>query len=68
MNFLTKFNQLSGKMRLAVLISVVWFVLCFFGSLMEREPAQGILLGVLPLLVAWGGWWVRLGFKKDKGE
>ena len=68
MNFLTKFNQLSGKMRLAVLISAIWFVVGFSLGWEKDGLVAGCYNGILPLLVVWGIWWVRQGFKKDKDE
>jgi len=61
-------KRLTGKIRLAILISVIWFVVCLTIGWENREPVAGVFYGGFPLLVAWGIWWVKRGFKKDKDE
>ena len=86
MNFLSKLRQLSGKMRIAIIASILW--LLFVGlSLATYEYSFGpsesgvrslrryyghgefhlydfMLWGVLPLVIIWGIWWIREGFRK----
>jgi len=71
----TKMKQLSGKMRLAVFLSSIWFivVLIGFGGIAIGERLNEfeffiifLSVGILPLLISWGIWWIKQGFKKDK--
>ncbi len=66
MNFLTKLNQLSAKMRLAIFLSGIWFLSCFGEFVEERKIMLGLVAGIFPLFIFWGAWWVKQGYKKDK--
>jgi len=57
-------RHLDGRMRLAILASVVW--MC--GALLYFRPWEGgwVLfgaIGALPLVVAWGLYWVFAGYQ-----
>ncbi|MDJ0782722.1 MAG: hypothetical protein QNJ22_12165 [Desulfosarcinaceae bacterium] len=57
-------HPLSGRLRLAILTSVVW--LC--GASLYFRPWQGDwvafgAIGALPLVVAWGVYWVISGYR-----
>jgi hypothetical protein len=57
--------RLSGRLRLAILISLLWLLL----SAAYYQPWQASFLpflyaGVGPLIAGWGTFWVILGFKK----
>lgn len=59
--------QLGGKLRLAILASVIW--LC--ASLLYFRPWQGdyyafAAIGGLPLVVAWGLRWVLAGYRTNR--
>ena len=70
-----RWDRLSQTMRLAIMVSFFWPI---FSILYIWEPrrkfyfqaafSQFVLIGVLPLVVAWGIWWVVQGFKKDNGH
>jgi hypothetical protein len=58
---------LSGKLRLAILISVLWL----FGLSAVYVPWRGhwlafIYAGVGPLIAAWGLYWVVSGFRRRR--
>ena len=59
-------KRLSGKIRLAILVSVIWVVFWWISPLSEFR--YFFIIGVYPLALIWGVWWVVLGFKKDKAE
>jgi hypothetical protein len=57
-------HHLSSRLRLAILVSVIWFL----GTLLYLRPWEGAwvifgAIGALPLLVAWGGYWVFAGYQ-----
>ena len=72
-------KRLIRKMRinvnLTICLSVFWLI---FALLFLYEPAdhfnflrfaqQFVAMGVLPLVVFWGTWWVVNGEKKDKAR
>jgi len=68
MNFLTKLNQLSGKMRLAIFMSGLWFLSCFGNFVEDGEVLLGLIASIAPLFIIWGIWWIKLGYKKDKEQ
>jgi hypothetical protein len=78
MNFLSKLSQLSGKMRIAIILSVLWLIyvgLCpatYTNSLGGRHyghgkfhPGDFIFFGVLPLVIIWWRWWIKEEFRKE---
>jgi len=56
---------MSGKMRLAILSTVIWFILSLIiiRTSESRFYLHLILIFNLPSLVVWGAWWVKQGFK-----
>ena len=57
-------RHLSAWLRLAILASVLWLL----GALLYFRPWEGQWVtfgafGVLPLVVAWGGFWVFVGYQ-----
>ncbi len=59
--------KLSGRLRLAILISIFWLLL----SVAYHQPWQTdwrpfLYAGIGPLIVGWGTYWVVKGFKKYK--
>ena len=70
-----RWDRLSQTMRLAAMVSFFWPI---FSLLYIWEPrrklyiqaaiSKFVLMGVLPLVIAWGIWWVVQGFKKDKSH
>jgi len=67
-----RWERWSQTTRLAIMASFFWPI---FSLLYIWEPrrkfdflsasSKFILMGVLPLVVYWGTWWVVQGFKKD---
>lgn len=60
-------RPLSGRLRLAILISVIWFL----GALLYFRPWEGQwvtfgTIGALPLVIAWGGYWVFAGYQPQR--
>jgi len=60
-------------MRLAILVSVFWPIFSFIYIvepnkyfILSEFIRKFALMGVLPLVLTWGLWWVIQGFKKDK--
>ncbi len=59
-------HHLSGKIRLAIFLSVVWFLVLFIVILEDTgEIITAMFYGSFPLLILWGIWWIIKGFKKD---
>ncbi len=65
MNFITKFNQLSGKMRLAIFISALWLLFSVAPDWKEGRLFGGLVFGVIPLVIIWGFWLIAFQFQKD---
>ena len=71
MNFLSKLSQLSGKMRIAVVLPVLWLIIvgliCAPTKPWEKFVWKGFLgVGVLPSITTWSVLWITQGFKKDE--
>lgn len=58
-----KLNELSGWLRLSLLVSVAYLVIIFINS---EDSGEFTSYGVLPVLLCWGAWWVYKGFKKHR--
>lgn len=60
-------QALSGKLRLALVFSVVWLLLW---TVYFRPWAGGIpsfaLVGLCPVILGWGALWVIDGFKRKR--
>jgi len=59
--------KLTGRMRLAILVSVIWPGL--MALLLKPWNGNGFLfmcLGVAPIALIWSISWVFIGFKKDR--
>ena len=62
-------KRLSGWMRIAIIISIIWFAVCFISGLSEGEIAGSLLGGIIPILVVWVAvWWIVKGFKSKKAD
>jgi hypothetical protein len=64
-NFLIKFNQLSGKLRIAIIISVLWFLFWAGAGLQGGNFKGGLAFGGIPLVLIWGFWWMAISPRKD---
>lgn len=67
-----RLERLSQTMRLALLVSVFWPIFSLIYIWEPRGPFfyQGfiknfVLMGVLPLVISWGIWWVLQGAQRD---
>lgn len=64
-------SRLSGKMRLAIGISIFWFLFVYVVIMGEKGYIEWDLLfswGIIPPLVIWIIAWVVKGFKRKKRE
>lgn len=62
-------RELSGWMRLSMLMSAIWLLivtLFIYDELESFKMAPFLGFGLLPLLLLWGIRWVRQGFKRGK--
>ncbi len=60
-------SALSGKMRLAIMGTVVWPLACAVWLKPWNANYLPFLIIVFsPLVVFWGGWWVLAGFQKKR--
>ena len=61
------FSLLSGQMRLAVIVSVIWpVVVAGFIKPWEKDLAIFLYIGIGPVMLGWSIWWVLVGFFKNK--
>ena len=54
MSFITKLNRLSGKLKLAIVISVLWFLFWVIAGWEGEEFLAGLAFGGIPLIIIWG--------------
>jgi hypothetical protein len=66
MKIITKFSQSTWKIRLAILISVLWFLFWIFAGLAEEVFLWGLGFGGFPVIVFWGLWMIATQPGKDK--
>jgi hypothetical protein len=60
-------QKLSGKLRLAIVASVIWLLLwATFFKPWTGEILAFTLVGLCPIILGWGGLWVIEGFKKKQ--
>ena len=63
----TRMINMSGKTRLSLLLTAIWFLVwCVVAEQGHSDETIPIFVfgGVVPLIIGWGIWWVRQGFKK----
>lgn len=54
---------MSGKKRLSIFLSILWLILAaVIGVAGDEFFGVTLTLGVLPLILVWGVWWVANGF------
>jgi hypothetical protein len=63
-----RMKRLSGWMRLAVGVSIFWFVSLFLFGLILGDAGLFALFATIPLLVVWAVWWIVEGFKSTKAD
>ena len=65
--FLTAKISLTGRMRLAILLTLVWIIACaVYLKPWEGSRLSFILLTVIPVTVFWGAVWLWFGYKKHR--
>ena len=58
---------LSGRLRLAIVLSLLWPGLCaVYLEPWHKELVAYLAIGVAPVILAWGVRWILLGFKKPR--
>ena len=58
-------KALSGRIRLALLLSLIWIASAsFYWRPWQGEPLPFLTIGVAPIVVCWGLIWVLAGFRK----
>ena len=59
---------LSGKLRLAVVLSAVWLLIsaAYYEPWRFENIRSFLYFGVGPVVVLWGGIWIFYGFKKNR--
>jgi len=69
-----RFRRLPETVRLAILVSIFWPVFAFIYIIEPNKffivsefIRKFALMGVLPLVLSWGTFWVVQGFKKNSG-
>ena len=64
--------KLMGKIRLPIVLTAIWFVLCFpifiMGSWWTNMLGGGGIFLVFILTIFVANYWVKQGFKKYKGS
>ncbi len=65
MNFQKQTNPLSGKMKLAITISVLWFLFWVIIGWEGESILGGLAFGGIPLVIAWGFWLIAVQSRKD---
>jgi hypothetical protein len=67
MSFITKLNRLSGKLKLAIFISALWFLFWVVIGWKGGSLLGGLAFGGTPLILIWGFWWMAVQHQKDAG-
>lgn len=61
-------QALSGTMRLGVIVSALWLLLCsVYFRPWSGELLGFALIGLCPVILGWGIIWVIDGYKKNQG-
>ena len=68
-----RFRQMSETLRIAIIVSIFWPIFSFIYIVepnkyfvLSEFLRKFALMGVLPLVLSWGTWWVIQGFKYDR--
>jgi len=56
MNFIKKFNRVSGKMKIYIYLSALWTLFWLLASWQERDFLGGFTFGGIPLAITWAFW------------
>ena len=65
MSFITKLNRLSGKLKLAIVISVLWFLFWVVIGWEGGSFLGGLGFGGIPIVIGWGFWLIAVQTQKD---
>ena len=65
MSLSTAFSQLSWKMKLAALISVLWFLFWVYSGWVGETFFWGLVFGGFPIILSWGIWIMVIHSRKD---
>lgn len=58
-------KSLSGRTRLAILLSVIWTASAsFYCKPWQGDPLPFLSVGIAPVAIGWGLLWVLAGFRK----
>jgi len=65
--------KLSGKKRLFIFLSCVWILFVAIEAIEESTPfifqwGDFLSIGIFPVIIIWGIYWVISGFKRDKSK
>lgn len=59
--------RISGKMRLAIVLSLLWLALiAFVWHPWQRDMLPFIYWGIGPVTTAWSIFWIVIGFRKQR--
>jgi hypothetical protein len=62
--------ELSVKMRIAIVISVLWLLGWLAFAIEAWHQGEGttifIVFGIIPIMTFWGIIWIKQGLKKDQ--
>jgi hypothetical protein len=61
---------MSGSRRLAIVLSLLWVAVWLLMYSMDPVFRLGpfVVIGVGPVALAWGLWWIVAGFRRDRAE
>lgn len=75
LSLMERLDRLTQTMRLAILVSIFWPIFSLIYIWQPRGPFIFLafikkfgLMGILPLVISWGIWWVVQGLKKGKAR
>ena len=49
---------LTRKLRMGIVASAVWGMFTLAASIGENDMGTFLIIGVIPLLIIWGCWWI----------
>jgi hypothetical protein len=57
--------NITKKQRIGIVISAIWGVFTLAWSVGDNNMSIFLLLGLIPLLIGWGIWWIKRGNPKQ---
>ena len=62
-------QKVSRRMRIAIIISIIWLLVgTFLFGLAGEEIGGALLFAIIPLLIVWSLWWMVKSFKHTKTD